>query len=844
MKRLLHLGCGPQNKSSLHGFAGAEWAETRLDIDPGVQPDILGSMTDMSGIPGGSFDALYSSHSIEHVYPHEVPGIFAEFARVLTEGGFAVITCPDLQSVCEHVARGNLTEPLYVSGMGPIAAIDMLYGHRASMADGNHYMAHRGGFTHVSLAEQLSAAGFRASIVLQRPQHFDLWAIAWKIDLPEAVAGQQAQRFFPPNAYVGARTLLQRQEHLDGQFAEGLQLIRQNRAEDALAFYDQALVAASDASTRAYLLGFQALLLNCLGQVDASLELTRQALALDVTQLSALCSRAYAFLLKQDFQGCLECCDQGLVFYPDRIELLHNRTSALSGLSRNEEALATSERILALHPDDARALNNSAVILDRLGRYEESLGRYKRAVALDPDEPWALGALLTAQLRVFDWDGLDALLGRIADHVAHGKPAIEPFRYLPACDDPRQQLDAAKIYVAKHSLQLKQPPVLERAGTRHERIRIGYFSSDFRSHPVLELMAEVFELHDRRQFETHAFSLLDDPGDPAQARARAAFDHFHHVDGMATDEIIALARRMELDIAVDLNGHTLGARPAVLASRVAPVQIAYLGFPASMGAGYIDYILADKVLIPATHRHFYTEKVISLADSFQPCDRRRVQSDELPTRKDHGLPAQGFVYACFNAPMKLQPAMFERWVRILKAVEGSVLWLYDGGSDSARQRLRHEAAKRGLDPERLVFAPRLPLPEHLARHHCADLFLDTLPFNAGATASCALWCGLPVLTVSGDTFASRYGASLLTALGLPELIAPDLDAYEAMAIELARVPGKLPAIKRQLQQAEQASALLFDTPRFVRQLEAAYRTVWQRYSDGLPPDHIDMPALP
>jgi predicted O-linked N-acetylglucosamine transferase (SPINDLY family) len=639
---------------------------------------------------------------------------------------------------------------------------------------------------------------------------------------------------------TSVQTLSQKQQQLDGRFALGAQLFQQNRREEALAFYGAALATATDAPTRAYLLGHCAQSLNGLGRIEESLEHTLLALELDPSQLSALCARAYAFLLLQHFQSCLECCDRGLVFHPDRIELLHNRTAALAGLMRNEEALATSERILAIHPGDARAWSNSAVMLDRLGRHEESLYRYKRAVALNPHEPWALGALLTAQLRMFDWHGLDALLSTIATQVSLGKPAVEPFRYLPACADPQRQLDAARVYVARRNLKPKQVSVFQRPGAQDRRLRIGYFSSDLRSHPVMELMAEVFELHDREQFETHAFSFYDDPEDAAQIRASAAFDHFHRVDGMVSEDIIALALSLQLDIAVDLNGHTMGARPVVLATRVAPIQMAYLGFPASMGADYIDYILADKVAIPPTHRHFYSEKVISLPVSFQPNDRQRMPAGQPLTRTDYGLPEQGFVYASFNAPMKLQPDVFACWMDILKAVDGSVLWVYSN-SQAARGNLRREAAVHGVDAARIVFAPRVPLPEHFARHRCADLFLDTSPFNAGATASCALWCELPVLTVAGDTFASRYGASLLTAAGLPELITYDLETYQAMAVNLARSPDTLQAIKHRLSAARHQSAL-FDTPRFVRHLEAAYRAAWQRFCNGLPPDHIDVSA--
>ncbi|MCA8294817.1 tetratricopeptide repeat protein [Burkholderia sp. AU30198] len=655
-------------------------------------------------------------------------------------------------------------------------------------------------------------------------------------DVVERVAGALEHLRDERNA---SRVSAAPQEALDRQFSQGLQLCQQRRLAEALAFYDAALSTAADPSVRAYLLGYRAQSLNGLGRVDEALEQTDHALQLDPSQLSALCTRAYALLLKQQFQACLECCDRGLAFHPGRIELLHNRTAALAGLMCNEAALETSERILAQNPNDARALNNSAVMLDRLARYDEAAQRYKRAVAINPDEPWVLGALLTAQLRTFDWDGLDGLQRGIASRVAEGRPTIEPFRYLAVCADPQQQLDAARIYVAQRIPRPATHSVFRSAGMPRRKIRIGYFSSDFRTHPMMELMAEVFELHDREQFEIHAFSFFDDPHDPAQRRARTAFDRFHDVDGMTSDEIVAIALNETLDIAIDLNGHTMGARPTVFATRIAPVQIAYLGYPASTGADYIDYIVADEVVIPRTHRHFYSEQVIYLPGSFQPNDRHREQPGRRLDRSAYGLPAHGFVFSCFNDPVKLLPFMFERWVSILKAVDGSVLWLHCRDSEVAQGNLRREAAARGLDPERIVFAPRVPLADHFARQACADLFLDTVPFNAGATASCALWCGLPVLTVPGDTFASRYGASLLAALGLPELIAPDLDMYEAIAVDLARSPGKLGAIRQKLRDARDRSPL-FDTRRFVRHLEHAYRIVVQRYASGLPPDSIDL----
>jgi predicted O-linked N-acetylglucosamine transferase (SPINDLY family) len=628
---------------------------------------------------------------------------------------------------------------------------------------------------------------------------------------------------------------------LDELYFPGLELSLQGRAAEAVSFYRDALEAASDPSTVAYLLGYQAQALNALGYLDEALERTRLALQLDPSQISAQCPRAYALLVQGRFEECLECCDQALAYHPERAELLHNRTAALGGLRRVEDALDTSNRILRINPNDVRALRNSAVMLDKLRRYSESVDYYRHAASLDPSEPWLLGLLVNAQSRLFDWSELGSTVDKISRAVAEGKPAVEPFHYLPVCDDPQRQLDAARIYAARSSVAAQESTAFCPPGEPRERIRVGYFSSDFRSHPVMDLLAEVFELHDRSQFEIHAFSSLEDPDDPAQIRARAAFDHFHNVDGMLNQDVVALARRVGLDIAVDLNGHTQGAQSGAFATRVAPVQITYLGFPGGTGTPYIDYIVADPVVIAPALRHFYSEKVISLPGSFQPNDRKRQQPDTPLARADYGLPEHGFVFCCFNSPVKLQPALFDRWIRILQAVEGSVLWIFSSNEERARSNLLREAMIRGLDPARIIFAEHLPLQQHLARHRCADLFLDTLPFNAGATASCALWCGLPVLTVSGRTFASRYGASLLTAVGLPELVAPDLDAYEAMAIEFARAPHRFDAIKRKLEIARDQSAL-FDTPRYVRGLEAAYKTAWRRYCSGMPPDHIEIAA--
>ena len=322
---------------------------------------------------------------------------------------------------------------------------------------------------------------------------------------------------------------------------------------------------------------------------------------------------------------------------------------------------------------------------------------------------------------------------------------------------------------------------------RNEKIKVAYLSSDFRLHPLSFLMAELFELHDRSQFEVIGVSFGPDDRSDMRSRLVAAFDQFIDVRTKSDQEVARLLNDLRIDIAVDLNGHTQGARSGILAFRPAPIQVSYLGFPGTTGADFIDYIIADAIVLPFDEQPYYTENIVHLPDCYQVNDRKRTIASRTPTREELGLPAQGFVFCCFNNNWKITPAVFDVWMRLLKAVEGSVLWLFRDNRD-AETNLRKEAAARGIDPTRLVFADRLPLDDHLARHRLADLFLDTLPYNAHTTASDALWAGLPVLTCRGKTFAGRVAASLLTAVGLPELLTDSLEEYEALALRLATDP--------------------------------------------------------
>jgi predicted O-linked N-acetylglucosamine transferase (SPINDLY family) len=418
--------------------------------------------------------------------------------------------------------------------------------------------------------------------------------------------------------------------------------------------------------------------------------------------------------------------------------------------------------------------------------------------------------------------------------VVANERVVNPFPLLALNDDALLHKKSSEIYV-----QNKYPwnPILGLILKRqkNEKIRIGYFSADFKNHPVAFLIAELFEIHDRSQFEIYAFSLVKSD-DEMVDRFHLAFDHYIEAQEMSDIEIAQLSRSFNIDIAVDLTGITASSRTGIFSYRAAPIQVNYLGYPGTLGADYMDYIIADKTLIPPQSQQFYSEKVVYLSNSYQVNDRKRIISERQFTRHELGLPENGFVFCCFNNNFKIIPATFASWMGILKAVEGSVLWLFQDNSWAA-ENLKKEAENHGISSNRLVFAERQPLSEHLARHRQADLFLDTFPYNAHTTASDALWAGLPVLTMMGQSFASRVAASLLNAIGTPELITSTQEEYEALAINLVLNPNKLTNIKNKLAN-NRLTTPLFDTPLFTQNLETAYIKMMERYQADLKPDHI------
>ncbi len=502
---------------------------------------------------------------------------------------------------------------------------------------------------------------------------------------------------------------------------------------------------------------------------------------------------------------------------------------------RPDEALSAMERVNALRPGDAEAWAGRGAMLAERFRFAEAAEACDRAIALRPDLPDVPGDRLHARMRVADWRDFAEQRTAIADGLRHGVATSRPGPLLSALDDPALQLASARM--ATPAAPGAAPP----GPYRHRRIRVAYLSPDFRDHPVVYLAAGLFEHHDRTRFETIAISTGSSDGSALRRRVAAAFGTFVDADGWSDADIAARIRQAEVDILVDLAGHTAGGRPAVLAARAAPVQVNYLGYPGTSGDGAVDYIVGDAFLIPPGSEGAYREQVVRLPDTFQANDNRRAEPGPPPSREAEGLPPAGFVFCCFNNTYKLNPDMFDVWARLLQAVPGSVLWIVADG-EAARASLRAEATARGVDAGRIVFTRRVTYAEHMARLRLADLFLDTLPFNGGTTASDALWAGLPVVTCAGKTFAARMAGSVLRAIGLPQLVTHSIADYESRALHLATTPEALVHVRERLRQ-NRATSPLFDTARFTRHMEAAYWMMWERAEAGMPPAAFDVRPL-
>jgi predicted O-linked N-acetylglucosamine transferase (SPINDLY family) len=629
--------------------------------------------------------------------------------------------------------------------------------------------------------------------------------------------------------------------------------------KQAIFDFDQALALKPDFSEARANKGKALIGLKRYGEALAAHD---EAIALNSDLAEAWLGRGTVLVRLKRFEEALAAYDKALSLRPDLVEAWLGRGGSAAELKRFDEALAAYEKVLRLKHDLAEAWLGRAVVLAEVKRIEEALAAYARALALKPDwaEAWffygntcaelkqywnaftafdralslrpdlkyAEGARLHTKMYLCDWEKIEVDIVNLLAAMNDQKLATIPFTLLSLPASPADQLQCAKIFVADQASfsALWRGPIY-----LHDRIRVAYLSADFRNHAVAGLTVGLFEHHDKSRFEVTGIAIGPTDDSPLRRRLENAFEYFLDASNRTEADIANVIRNREVDIVVDLMGHTQYSQLGILARRPAPIQVHYLGYPGTLGTSYIDYLLADSTVVPDEHRPFYSEHVVWLPDSYFASDNRRTIASHTPTRQEAGLPENGFVFCSFNNAYKITPKIFRIWLRLLQATPDSVLWLSQADS-IAQNNLRREAERGGVSAQRLIFAPKLPeISDHLARHRLADLFLDTLPYNAHTTASDALWAGLPVLTCLGETFAGRVAASLLRAVGLAELVTSSLEDYETLALKLARDAARLSKIKDKLA-CNRDTYPLFNTARFTRHIEAAYTMMWQANQDG------------
>jgi protein O-GlcNAc transferase len=643
----------------------------------------------------------------------------------------------------------------------------------------------------------------------------------------------------------------------------GLALIRGARPLDAVASFDRAIEIHPGDPVLWYNRGTA---LRAIGSVEDAFASYDRALSLNPDHAPTLVDRGNLLQGLRRYEEALDCFNQAAQILPSDPTVFTNMGNALRGLRRCEEALAAHERALAIDANLVEPLINRGIALKDLNRTEEAIASYERALAIEPDHPdalyncglahstlnrheqalpyyeraleansghrYALGMLADASLHICNWNVTEGIAKRLETHIRDSLSVITPFTVLGYLDEPSLQLACSKAYVEDALPDVPRPASHSPSHTP-QRLRIAYLSSDFQRHSMSFSIAEIFELHDRSRFEVTGVSWGADDGSPVRARIRNACDRFLDARSIGDRDLARQLVERGTAIAIDLKGLTGNNRLGIYAQRPAPIQVGYFGYPATVGSSFIDYVLADPIIVPLAQQPNWAEHIVNLPGCYWPNDRQRAVPTPTFTRVDLGLPDRGFVFCCFNNSWKITPPLFDIWMRLLRDCSGSVLWLLED-SEAAKANLLREAGARGVDAERLVFAARAEPEVHLARHRFADLFLDTLPCNAHTTASDALWMAVPVVTCPGKSFAARVAGSLLHAVDLPQLVCPDLEAYEATARRLTAHPAELRNMKAKLE-ASRFDCMLFDSKRLCRNIEAAYLEMWEIYRRGEAP---------
>lgn len=612
----------------------------------------------------------------------------------------------------------------------------------------------------------------------------------------------------------------------------GVALKELGHIEQALISYNKAIVLKPDYVDAYYNRGNAQKELN---ELDQALNSYDKAIALKPDYANAHNNRGVVLKEMNQFREALASFDQAILLNPNYVDAHNNRGTTLQELKQLDEALDSYNKAITLDPSFADAYYNRGTHLQELKRLDEALLNYIKALSLKPNYDFLFGIILHTRMHLCMWEGIEPLFSSLTRAIEEKKKVSQAFDLIAFTDSPEIHKVASEIFVQAR-YPTTRSAITFKPSAINKKITIGYFSADFHEHATMHLMAELFEKHDRSRYEFIAFSFGPSSNDAWQVRARKAFDQFIECSEKSNTEIAKISRDLGVDIAVDLKGLTQHSRTGIFAARAAPIQVNFIGYPGTMGADYIDYLIADEVLIPEHARQHYTEKIAYLPSCYQPNCRSREVYSKVVTRPDFGLPENCIVFSSFNNNYKITPQIFGAWSRILKAVEDSVLWLL-AMNPTAEMNLRQTIEKAGINPSRLIFAQKIPVEEHLSRIPLADLMLDTFPYGAHTTSSDALRMGLPIITLKGESFASRVAASLLTTVGLPDLITESLSSYEALAIDLAKNPEKLVKIRSRLA-ANVRSSPLFNPEVFAKNLESLYVTMFQRHLNGLPVDHI------
>ena len=601
----------------------------------------------------------------------------------------------------------------------------------------------------------------------------------------------------------------------------GIILMEQGKLDEAVLKYKRVIALEPDHASVHFDIGQ---ILRKQGKIDEAVLAYQKAIALKPEYAEAYNAIGVIFEGRRKFAEAAEMYGQAISVKPDYAVARFNLGNSFKEQGKQDEAIAQYAEAIVLKPDFAAAHINLGNMLEKRGMLNEAVLLYEQALTLQPDDPKRLAELVHFIYHACAWDKIGGHEARLLGMVRQKREGISPFAILGMSSTAEDQLICARSFDGG-KWQPQKSLFIHNSKKSGGRIKIGYLSSDLHNHATAHLMADLFERHDRSRFSITAYSYGPDDGSPVRKRLVKAFDSFIDLRDFSDGDAAQKIYDDGIDILIDLKGgYTTDARIGIPARRPAPLQVNYLGYPGTMGADFIDYIIADRFIIPEDQEKFYSEKVVCLPDCYQPNDTHRQIAETTPMREACGLPERGFVFCCFNANYKITPQIFDIWMRLLQEVPGSVLWLLEG-NQSVKGNLKHEVERRGVDPSRIIYAPKVSPSAHLARHRLADLFLDTLPVNAHTTASDALWVGLPVLTCVGTTFAGRVAGSLLKAADLPELITYSLENYEALALQLAQNPARLPTIRQKLERTR-LQVPLFDIEKFLKNIEKAYQTMW------------------